>query len=123
MPSQISKIPPRFYKTLKSWAPLVGCLIALNTGVSRIPHFCLFESIFNWHCPFCGLTHACELLLQGRFVQSLDANLLAFPFAIVLMEGALGKDLKGHASRSRWFSWMFSIVCVIQLLHSDGIAF
>ena len=91
MPSQISKIPPRFYKTLKSWAPLVGCLIALNTGVSRIPHFCLFESIFNWHCPFCGLTHACELLLQGRFVQSLDANLLAFPFAIVLMEGGLGK--------------------------------
>ena len=121
MPSQTSKIPLRFYKTLKSWAPLIGCVIALNLGVSRIPHFCLIEMLFNWHCPFCGLTSACELLLQGRFFQSLEANLLALPFAFVLLEGALGKQMKGHAFRSRWLSWIFSSVCVIQLLHSNGV--
>jgi hypothetical protein len=123
MPSQTSKILPRFYKTLKSWAPLVGCVIALNLGSSRIPHFCLVEMLFNLHCPFCGLTHACELFLQGRLTHSLEANLLAFPFAFCLLESAIGKHFLGHAFRSRWLSWTFSSVCVIQLLHSNGVLF
>jgi len=123
MPSQTSKIPSPYYEALKSWAPLVGCVIALNVGVSRIPHFCLIEKLFNLHCPFCGLTNACELLLQGRITESMDVNLLALPFAFALLEGAIGKKMKGHAFRSRLLSWIFSSICMIQLLHSNGITF
>ncbi|GEM_PF-2040564 len=108
-----------YYKTLKTWGPLLVLLIALYAGASRIPHICLVETLFGLHCPFCGLTRACELLILGNFQESFQSNLLVLPLMLVLVQSALGMRIKRHAIRSRWLSHAFIFMCFIQLIRSN----
>lgn len=47
--------------------------------------FCPFFYLFNIPCPGCGLTRAFKLLLKGKFLQSLNFNILPLPILILIL--------------------------------------
>lgn len=55
-------------------------------GLSNmIPHICLFEYIFNIHCPFCNVTISLEYLFNGELKKSLISNPLGLLFVTYLI--------------------------------------
>jgi hypothetical protein len=46
---------------------------------------CLFRQATGIPCPSCGTTHSVLSILQGKFRQALNENILGFPVALMLV--------------------------------------
>ncbi|MBK9246743.1 MAG: DUF2752 domain-containing protein [Ignavibacteria bacterium] len=42
--------------------------------MNSIPHFCLFDKIFNYECPVCGTTRAFCDLSAGNITSAIRLN-------------------------------------------------
>jgi hypothetical protein len=59
----------------------------LTELLQRIPHFCLFNKVMGFDCPFCGTTRAFLEISAGRVHQGLEFNALSLMvFAFFVMQ-------------------------------------
>jgi hypothetical protein len=49
-------------------------------SLSYLPHFCIFEELLSFSCPFCNLTKAFEQLFLGNLKTAILTN----PFCIIV---------------------------------------
>lgn len=50
-----------------------------------IPHFCLFEKIVSFPCPFCGTTRAICELSNGNFENAIQLNTTSILVALFII--------------------------------------
>ena len=57
---------------------IINLIVFLVIILSNIFSFriCLFYNIFHIPCPGCGISRACGLVLQGKFIESFSFSIL-----------------------------------------------
>ena len=50
--------------------------------INSIPHICLFKSLLNIDCPFCGTTRAFTHLAEGDFYNAIKYNIVCIIIAL-----------------------------------------
>ena len=64
---------------------LIFILVFIKLNLSLyIPHFCLFEKLFEIHCPLCGTTKSFEYFLNGDYYLSFRSSVVGIPFILYL---------------------------------------
>jgi hypothetical protein len=87
-------------------------------GLSRvIPHICLFEYLFNIHCPFCNVTISLDYLFKGEVRNSLISNPLGLLFVTYLIIYQILK-LKSNYKLHIYLERVFTILIAISYLTS-----
>jgi len=61
---------------------------------SSIPHFCIFEKLFDLKCPFCGITNSFEEILRFNFVNALKINFMSYALLLFLISKFLFNHFK-----------------------------
>ena len=62
---------------------LLIIFIYIYFGLARyIIHFCFFDAVFNFYCPFCKTTLSLEFLFQGDLYSSIKTSLVGISILI-----------------------------------------
>ena len=113
----------KFYKILNgsNFTPLVLLLmifVYVFFGLSRIiPHICLFEYLFNIHCPFCKITLSFDYLYNGELKNSLISNPLGLLFITYLIIYQTLK-WKSNFKLQIYLERVFTILIIVSYLFS-----
>ena len=87
-------------------------------GLSRIiPHICLFEYLFNIHCPFCKITLSFDYLYNGELKNSLISNPLGLLFITYLIIYQTLK-WKSNFKLQIYLERVFTILIIVSYLFS-----
>jgi hypothetical protein len=87
-------------------------------GLSRIlPHICLFEYLFNIHCPFCKITLSLDYLYIGELKNSLISNPLGLLFITYLIVYQTLK-WKSNFKLQIYLERVFTILIIVTYLFS-----
>jgi len=85
---------------------------------SIVPHFCLIEEVVNLKCPFCGLTKAFFLLLNGEYKLALINNTLSFFLPFYLIINQVYKYAKFYRTMIV-LEFYFTIIIILQFIISN----
>lgn len=103
------------FKQNKSIFFILGVLSYVYFRGSYIPHFCLFEELFNIKCSFCDLTYSFEQLIDGNIVNSLKINFLSCILFVFFGLSFIFKRF-GYYKELRSLDNIFISLCLIQFL-------
>ena len=99
----------------KSFLYIFGIFGFIYLGGSYIPHFCLFEELFNLKCSFCDLTYSFEQLFKGNFKNSFKINFLSYGLIFFFMMTYVLKHFK-RSKELNFLEKFFTTLCVVQFL-------
>ncbi len=51
---------------------------SLISTLNVLPHFCLFDKLFGFECPVCGITRSLCEIVKGNFSNALSLNCSSF---------------------------------------------
>ena len=97
---------------------LIYLLLVLN---NKIP--CIFKSIFQIPCPFCGLTRAFKELFKLNISKALFYNILSIPlfiffiyWFILFIKDIIKKENKSFDIISNLFSKYYLIIIILVII-------
>jgi hypothetical protein len=99
----------------KSILYIFGIFGFIYLGGSYIPHFCLFEELFNLKCSFCDLTYSLEQLFKGNFLDSFKINFLSYIIVFFFTMTYVLKRFK-KLKELHFIEKIFTTLCVVQFL-------
>jgi|SaaInlStandDraft_1057018.scaffolds.fasta_scaffold38183_3 hypothetical protein len=84
-------------------------------GLSRVPHICLMEEVFNLNCSFCDMTLSFHKLLEFELLESIRINFLSISILFYFTIKYLFKRFN-YLKKIIQLDYVFLVLCIIQFI-------